>query len=585
MGVSGGAIRAGRAFVELFADDTKLIRALNSAKARVQAFAASTLSIGAKSGAAGSAIAAPLGKAFSDAMSKGANIKRIAIETGETTETISKLAGAFSIAGANIEEFDSTLDGLRGRIKGAADANTQLVDGLHGLNGRFLISKGMDQQLDLIAERFKTIDLASDRAAVAQGLFGASGLKLLPYLREGAAGIAKLKAEGAKAGEIMSADDIESAYQASKSLNLIWLELKNTVVAVGSALLPATSATKGATEQIREAFAAARGWISENAAMIVGLAKLGAGLIAGGIALAGIAAVFSKLAMGIGMVAGLVKLVAAGFLALLSPVGAVIGVVVGLGAVFLTQTETGRKMVSDLSAGFVSMGQTFSESWGGIVDAVKKGDLQGAFAIVGAGIKTVWSQLMLTLRKGWNDFMKWTVDALRANPWILPLIGGIVGGLTAGPGGAVVGAGAGAAGALALEAFGDKVTDALTADTAGAEARVKQHQDELRALVAKAKEPGRSDGKEIDAAALDKARFDAYAAKIKDTKDELPFVGSSTKGVFAGPIGQQLGYADETAKRQLAATQNVEKAVNKVVAVEEDYAKTMERWLNECRWK
>ncbi|MBA4187768.1 MAG: hypothetical protein C0467_07090 [Planctomycetaceae bacterium] len=584
MGVSGQAIRAGRAFVELFADDTKLTRTLTAAANRVKQFAGNVTSIGAKMGATGGIIAAPLGKAFTDAMNKGAEIKRLSVISGETTDTISQLAGAFSIAGAGLDEFGGALDGLRSRVIAAADSNSELIDTMTGLNGRFLITKGVDEQFNRIAASFQRMDNAVDQANQAQLLFGASGAKLLPYLRKGAAGLAELKAEANKAGEIMSAEDIERSSQVSKSFSLIVTELKNTIVALGSAMLPTKQGTKEVTEQIREGFAAARSWISENGAMIVGLAKLAAGAVAGGAALLGIGFALTKAAAGIGLVVAGVKLAATGVGLLLSPIGLVTAAIAGLTALFLTQTETGRKMTGDLSAGFTNMGQTFSEAWGGILAAVKAGDMEGAFKILTLGIKTVWAQAMLTLRQGWNDFMNWTITTLRANPWILPLIGGIVGGLTAGPGGAVVGAAAGAGGAVALEAFGDKITDALTADLKGAQDRLQQNQAELRALIAKGR-GGPIGGPEIDGAAIDKARFDSYAKKLTEAAKELPFVGSSTKGAFAGPIGQQLGYADQTAKRQLDATKEVAKGVNKVARAEENTLAALEKWHNEFMWK
>ena len=53
-------IRAGRAFVELFADDTKLVRGLRSAEKRLKAFGASVQSIGTKIFGLGAAAIAPL---------------------------------------------------------------------------------------------------------------------------------------------------------------------------------------------------------------------------------------------------------------------------------------------------------------------------------------------------------------------------------------------------------------------------------------------------------------------------------------------------------------------------------------------
>jgi hypothetical protein len=55
MGISSGSIRAGRAFVELFADDSKLVRGLHSAEKKPKAFGTATREIGTKMMAAGAA--------------------------------------------------------------------------------------------------------------------------------------------------------------------------------------------------------------------------------------------------------------------------------------------------------------------------------------------------------------------------------------------------------------------------------------------------------------------------------------------------------------------------------------------------
>ena len=55
-----GAIRAGRAFVELFADDSKLVRGLKRASAKLKAFGESVRNMGLKIAGLGTAIATPL---------------------------------------------------------------------------------------------------------------------------------------------------------------------------------------------------------------------------------------------------------------------------------------------------------------------------------------------------------------------------------------------------------------------------------------------------------------------------------------------------------------------------------------------
>jgi len=58
---NSNSIRAGRAFVELFADDSKLVRGLRRAEKRLKAFGDRIRNFGLKIAGAISAVTAPLG--------------------------------------------------------------------------------------------------------------------------------------------------------------------------------------------------------------------------------------------------------------------------------------------------------------------------------------------------------------------------------------------------------------------------------------------------------------------------------------------------------------------------------------------
>lgn len=258
----------------------------------------------------------------------------------------------------------------------------------------------------------------------------------------------------------------------AKAALQIQTDFKDSIRALQDALTPLLKIISPIVTEVSN-------FIKENA----GLIKVVAGVAA---ALFGVGAAFSLAGPLITIVGAAFGVLSSVVGAIMTPIGLVGAAFAGMVALFLTQTEAGVKIVGDLRASFRDMGETFSTVWGGVVNAVKAGNLELAFKIVTVGIKTVWAQLMLALRQGWNDFMNWTVEALRRNPWILPLIGGVVGGLVGGPMGALAGAGAGAAGALALEVYADEVKNGLMADVDGAKKRVDALKAELGGLRAQA---------------------------------------------------------------------------------------------------
>ncbi|WP_439628217.1 hypothetical protein [Gemmata sp.] len=574
--MSTRGIRAGRAFVELVADSNQLYRALDQASARLKKFGSAAVSIGAKSAAAGGAVLAPLGKAFSDALTKGADIKAIAARYQQGVGSISELVGAFEFAGVGVREFGDVVGGLEGKIIAAADANGELIEGLRGLRGRDLIGKSLDQQLDRIFKRFGDINASDfDLANQAEQIFGAAGAKLVPYLKDGIEGLRRLKAEGKRTGAVMSVEDIERAHAASKAWDAVMVELATTIVKVGSALLPATDQTKELSEQVRDVFAAGREWVANNGEIIATIAKVAGGVAAAGIVLAGIGTsvkllgpIFSGAVSGIRGIVG-------GFALLKSPIGALGFAVGGLGALWLTCTENGRAAAADLGKAFRSIGDTFRDTWGGITAAVGKGDLATAFKLAGTGIKAVWFELIISLGKAFAAFIE---DNRKKLLVLAALSGGSKGGRLGsvlGPYGTAAGAIVGAGGAaLATDALLDELKD--IGHNPKMEAALAQAKKDIKELVAKAKAPGGGAG--VDdairkAAELEKARFDGYANRARDGAQETLTLGSRQRGIFSGPVQQQLGYSDQMAKRQLDVQMGIKNGVEKVANKVEDLGK------------
>ena len=92
-------IRAGRAFVELFADDSKLVRGLRRASARLKAWGAGIRSIGMQVFAGGAAIAAPLLLALKQFTTAGDALDKMSSRVGASVEFLSALSHAAQIGG------------------------------------------------------------------------------------------------------------------------------------------------------------------------------------------------------------------------------------------------------------------------------------------------------------------------------------------------------------------------------------------------------------------------------------------------------------------------------------------------------
>ncbi len=236
MAIGGSAIRAGRAFVELFAEPNKLYRVLDQAKKRVIDFAKFTAKVGVGMAGLGTSVLGPIAKFFKDAVEEGNDIENLANKFGTTAEKISELRGAFIQAGVSSDQFESILEGLSVKISHAADANEFLHESLMSIGqGRELLSHGVGEQLDRIIESLAAIENVQDRIRAANEL----GLgSMIPYLKEGKAGLDKLRAAASSNGLVMSAEDAKASQQIFREWNSTVIGLKATLLSVGKALLP-----------------------------------------------------------------------------------------------------------------------------------------------------------------------------------------------------------------------------------------------------------------------------------------------------------------------------------------------------------
>ena len=115
-----GAIRAGRAFVELFADDSKLVRGLKRAAAKLQAFGASVRNMGLKLAALGAAVVTPLLASTKVFAKMGDDLAKMAARTGFSVETLSELGFAADLGGASMADLEKSIRRMQASIVDAA---------------------------------------------------------------------------------------------------------------------------------------------------------------------------------------------------------------------------------------------------------------------------------------------------------------------------------------------------------------------------------------------------------------------------------------------------------------------------------
>jgi cob(I)alamin adenosyltransferase len=406
-----GTIRAGQAFVELYADDSKLVRGLKRAERRLKAFGARIRNVGLKVAAVGAAMLAPIVAATRTFASMGDDIAKMARRTGFAVEALSELRFAASQTGTDMKALESSLRRMQRSIYDAGRGLSTATDALQDLGLRFEDLDGLtpEQQFRLLADRIGALDDPTTRAAIAMSLFGRSGTALLPMFAQGAAGIEALQAKARELGLTMSAEDAAAAEQLTDALDALWKSVKMGVFRIGAALAPTFQTL---AEVITGAIAKASDWIDQNRPLVAMGLQVAAAVVAAGAALIALGVAVQVAAFALG---GLVTLASAAGTAigvittvlgaLLSPIGLVAAAVVGLGITIANTTGATGKVIDWLGEKFDALAEWTGAVFGGVRDALAAGDITAAARVLWAGLKVAWNKGTMPLKTAWANVM------------------------------------------------------------------------------------------------------------------------------------------------------------------------------------
>lgn len=439
MSISSGAIRAGRAFVELFADEGPLQAALGRAQAMVA-------TAGAKISGAGKALLAPvaaitapaLAAARSSAQSADA-LARLSDKTGIAIAPLSKLQFVADMTDTSIETVTAAVGKMQKTLGGLADETEGTfgrVDHL-GLSLRELAQLEVHEQFAVIAQRINAIASPAQRTAAAMSVFGRSGADLLPLFAE----FDQWSAKADQFGFVKDADSVRAMADLADQMQILGKLGKSVWGAIGSMAVPVLRQT---TELMIGWTHSVRNFLKEHkevgTLIVSGAAALGlfaAGLVSVGTVISKGAAVFGVLKTVLSIVvAGVGTLVSVGGAllgALATPLGIVAGVAIALGAAFVSASGAFDGFVGDLSAGWQRIQSDSLSAWSGIRDALAAGDL-GLAAKVGLAflqlewaratnwllekweaikspILEVWDNVVFWLTEKWIDFTAWVATA------------------------------------------------------------------------------------------------------------------------------------------------------------------------------
>ena len=431
-----GAIKGGMAYVQAFLDDNPLTQGLAKLQGKMRSWQAglSKLAAGTMGGqlpepfaaiarfasSPAGAFAALIGAAKFTADARE-EMLRLSETTGVGVEKLSQYSYAARRAGLSNETFAAGLRKLQSKEFQMA------LQGLNGGKAKFGkgdmlgIGGGSGDAIDKLRafmEATKNMS-AGDREGLAKK-YGIT--ELMPLLALGIEQMDAFTARAKQLGLVMSESDARAAKKFGEAFGDLQDVLKNCVGQIGGALIPMIT---GLTNLIVPIVVAVRDWIKHHQYLTTAL-FLGTGaIVAGGIALKGLAVVTGIAAKAITVLQWAVKGVQLAFSLLSTVIGwlpmlanpwVLAGVAIA-GVVVWIATLSGA--FDGLGALWKGMTADFADSFGAIANALSKGDIQSAWNVVMAFLKTEWVRVTEYLAQAWANFSDYFMGLLdKYCPWV-----------------------------------------------------------------------------------------------------------------------------------------------------------------------
>lgn len=182
----------------------------------------------------------------------GDDVAKTADKLGIKIGALQELRYAAERAGVSTSSFDQSLEKMQKNLGEASTGTGTAKDALEelGLSAKDLIKVSPEEALGIIADRMQGVETQAEKAALANDIFGRSGIGMLNMLRDGSRGLKDMREEARRTGYVLSekaARDAEVFQDTLLDTQLVMKGLKNTV---GAELMPVVT---GAMRRVGDA--------------------------------------------------------------------------------------------------------------------------------------------------------------------------------------------------------------------------------------------------------------------------------------------------------------------------------------------
>lgn len=408
--MGAGAIQAGRAFVEITGDSSKLREAINGAIKSVGSFGSSVGSnfssigdalkgIGSSVGTAAGSIGT-IGAALSgiaalaggelvslarESAEAGDALDEMSARTGISATRLSGLQLGLKLAGLEMADFEAILRKGQKTLTDAVQGSDSAQQSFARLGFTVADISGLspEQQFKKLGAAIASIENPAQRAAAAMDVFGKTGTRLIPLLADGGAGFERLAKRAEELNLVITPDQIQRDVQLADAFDEIALSAARLRQAIGGGL---SSLLVGVFDGLSKATGQAIKFANENPEIVQRIALTAAGIGALGIGALGAAAGLGVLSYGFTQLGAAVGFAGTVISASLSPLGLVGAAIGGVGLYAAYSSGLLADWGETAGEAFRNVYNVGTETLDGIAAALASGNFQQAASIGFQGI-------------------------------------------------------------------------------------------------------------------------------------------------------------------------------------------------------
>ncbi len=196
-----------------------------------------------RNAAIGLSAATGFGAMIKGAIDAGDELNKLAQKTGISVESLSEMKLGAQLADVDMQALATGMKGFNKAMVESQDATSKSAQIFKALGVD--ISQGPNIALQQVAQRFSEMKDGAEKSTLAVELFGKAGMGMIPWLNQGADGMARAAEQARNLGLVMSKETAAQAEQLNDQLKILAMRSEALGLKIAGTIVPALVSLTG----------------------------------------------------------------------------------------------------------------------------------------------------------------------------------------------------------------------------------------------------------------------------------------------------------------------------------------------------